>query len=147
MPRDFKKILCPTDFSEESYRAIEYGLRFAKAADGNLLIAHIVHVPTEHLHDEEGHLMSFDDLVQKTKERLEEVRTKCVEGYSKCEIIAEVGSPFELLMDLAAKRNIDLIVTSTHGRTGLQHFVMGSVAERIVRHAPCPVLVIRRGTE
>ena len=146
MPREFKKILCPTDFSEESYRAMEYGARFAQAADGTLLIAHIIHVPTEHLLEPEGHLPSFDQLKGRARSLLEEVRDKRLAGTTKCELLLTVGDPYEQLMAMATERNVDLIVTATHGRTGLEHLVMGSVAEKIIRHAPCPVFVVRRGT-
>ena len=65
MPRDFKTILCPTDFSEESYRAIEYGLRFAKANDGTLILAHVIHVPSGDLFQPDGHVLTFDEAKQK----------------------------------------------------------------------------------
>lgn len=146
MPRDFKTILCPTDFSEDSYRAAEYGLRFAKVSDGTLLIAHIIHIPTDHLFTPGTPVPAFDAMKQRSSVLLQQLRDQRLEGYPKSELLLEVGDPFEQLMAIAVQRKVDLIVTSTHGRTGLEHLVMGSVAEKIIRHGPCPVFVVRRGT-
>ena len=147
MPRDFKTILCPTDFSEESYRAIEYGLRFAKAADGTLLLAHVIHVPSGDLYQPDLHTLTFEEAKQRTMKLLEELQQKRLQNYRKCELLVEIGDPHEVLMGIAAQRKADLIVIATHGRSGLQHLVMGNVAEKIIRHAPCPVFVVRRGAD
>jgi nucleotide-binding universal stress UspA family protein len=147
MPREFKTILCATDFSEESYRALEYGLRFAKVSDGTLLLAHILHNPfTEEFHPE-GYELSFEQVKSSALARLQDVQQTRLGGYARCELLVEVGDPFARLMEIAAQRKVDLIVTATHGRTGLEHLVMGSVAEKIIRHAPCPVFVVRRGAD
>lgn len=147
MPRDFKIILCPTDFSEESYRAIEYGLRFAKAADGTLLLAHAIHVPSGELYQPDGHVLNFEEAKQRTNSLLEELRQKRLQSYPKCELLVDVGDPHDVLLGIARQRKADLIVIATHGRSGLQHLVMGSVAEKIIRHAPCPLFVVRRGAD
>ena len=147
MPRDFKTILCPTDFSEESYRAIEYGLRFAKAADGTLLLAHIIHVPSGELHQPDLHVLSFEEAKQRTMTLLEELWQKRLQSYPKCELLVDIGDPHAMLIDIATQRKADLIVIATHGRSGLRHLVMGSVAEKIIRHAPCPLFVVRRGAD
>jgi len=147
MPRDFKTILCPTDFSEESYRAIEYGLRFAKSADGTLLLAHIIHVPSGDLYRPDGHVLTFDEAKQRTLSLLEELREKRLQNYPKYELLVDIGDPHDVLIALATQRKVDLIVIATHGGSGLQHLVMGSVAEKMIRHAPCPLFVVRRGAD
>jgi nucleotide-binding universal stress UspA family protein len=147
MPRDFKTILCPTDFSEESYRAIEYGLRFAKASDGTLLLAHVIHVPSGELYRPDGHILTFDQARQRTTALLEELRQQRLGNYPKCELLIDIGDPHDVLLGMAKQRNADLIVIATHGRSGLEHLVMGNVAEKIIRHAPCPVFVVRRGAD
>ena len=147
MPREFKTILCPTDFSEESYRAIEYGLRFAKGADGTLILAHIIHVPSGELQQPDGHVLNFEEAKQRTITLLEELWAKRLQSYSKCELLVDIGDPHEVLISMATQRKADLIVIATHGRSGLQHLVMGSVAEKIIRDAPCPLFVVRRGAE
>ncbi len=147
MPRDFETILCPTDFSEESYRAIEYGLRFAKAAGGTLLLAHVIHVPSGELYQPDGHVLNFDEAKQRSHTLLEELRSKRLQGYPHCELLVDIGDPHDVLLRLATQRKVDLIVIATHGRSGLQHLVVGSVAEKIIRHAPCPLFVVRRGAD
>ncbi len=150
MLSEFKTILCPTDFSDESFLAIAYGLRFAQSTDGTLLIAHIVHIPTGELYETAGgtaHVMTFDEARHRDLARLEEIRAQQLGGYAKCELLVDVGEPYDQLMAIAQQRQVDLIVTATHGRTGLRHLVLGSVAERIIRHAPCPVFVVRRGLQ
>ena len=147
MPRDFKTILCPTDFSEESYRAIEYGVRFAKAADGTLLLAHVIHVPSGELYLPDTHVLTFDQAKQRTLSLLEELREKRLHNYPKCELLVDIGDPHDVLIGIATQRKVDLIVIATHGGSNLQHLVMGSVAEKLIRHAPCPLFVVRRGAD
>jgi universal stress protein A len=147
MPREFKTILCPTDFSEESFRAIEYGLRFAKAADGTLLLAHVIHVPSGELSQPDGHVLTFEQAKQRTLTLLEELRQKRLQNYPKCELLVDIGDPHDVLIGIAAQRKVDLIIIATHGRSGFEHLVMGSVAEKIIRHAPCPLFVVRRGAD
>jgi universal stress protein A len=145
MPRDFKTILCPTDFSEDSCRAIEYGVRFARVSDGTLLLAHIIHVPSGELYQPERPTLNFDEATARARALLEDIQQKRTSGYPKCELLVEIGDPYEQLLAIVKRRNVDLIVTATHGRSGIEHLVLGSVAEKVIRHAPCPVFVVRRG--
>lgn len=148
MLREFKTILCPTDFSEESYLAIDYGLRFAQSADGTLLIAHVIHVPSGELYEPAGdrvHVITFDEARRRDFARLEEIRSQRLGGYPKCELLIDIGDPSQQLVAIAQQREVDLIVTATHGRSGLKHLGLGSVAENVIRHAPCPVFVVRGG--
>ena len=145
MPREFKTILCPTDFSQDSARAIEYGVRFAKISDGTVILAHIIHVPSGELYQSVRPTLNFADATARAHALLEDIRQQHAAGYPKCELVVEIGDPYEQLVAIATRRNVDVIVTATHGRSGLEHLVMGSVAEKIIRHAPCPVFVVRRG--
>ena len=144
MLRQFKTILCGTDFSDESYHALEYAVSFARLSDGTLLLAHILHDPTSEIFHPEGYTLSFEQAAQHARSLLEELRDKRL-GYPKCELHVEVGEPFECLMALAQKRKVDLIVTATHGRTGITTLVLGDIPEKLIRHSPCPVFVVRRG--
>jgi nucleotide-binding universal stress UspA family protein len=73
-----------------------------------------------------------------------EDQARCVrEASLECEVAIAQGEPFQEIIGLATTRQVDLIVMGTHGRTGLQHFLLGSVAERVLRLAPCPVLITR----
>lgn len=146
MPREFKTIVCATDFSEPSYHSIEYALQFAKLSGGTIILAHVIHVPAGDLIGE-THTLNFSEALDKGRSMLADVhRTKLAE-YSPCEIQVEIGDPATHILKLATDRRADLVITSTHGRSGLSHLVMGSVAEKIVRHAPCPVFVVRYGVD
>jgi nucleotide-binding universal stress UspA family protein len=144
MLRQFKTILCPTDFSEESYHALEYGVSFAKLSGGTLLLAHILHDPTSEMFHPDGYTLSFEQATQHVMKLLEELRDQRL-GYPQCELYVDIGDPFEQLMALAQKRKVDLIVTATHSRTGLETLVLGDIPEKLIRNSPCPVFVVRRG--
>jgi universal stress protein A len=147
MPRQFNVILCPTDFSEESYRALDYAERFAREHNATLLLTHIVHVASGELYRQDGHVLTMDEGKRRAAARLAEVRDQRLHGYPQCEILVDIGQPGETLVHIAQQRNVDLIVLSTHGQSSFEHILVGSVAEAILRHAPCPVFVVRRGAE
>lgn len=147
MPRDFKTILCPTDFSEASYHALAYALRFARHADGTIIVIHVVHVPAGDLLGEEVYTLNFAEAERHVLDRLREIQAGQLQQYAKCVLLTSIGDPAEEIISLARTRNIDLIITATHGRSGISHLVMGSVAEKIIRHAPCPVFIVRAGVE
>lgn len=142
MPRELKTILCPTDFSASSKHAIEYALHWARISDATIILAHAVHIATEHLRDEAGHLLGFDQIRERANKELQAVRTAVLGDYPRCEMLVEPGDPYNVVMNLVKTRKVDLIVTSTRGRSDVGHLLIGSVAEKIVRHATCPVLVI-----
>ena len=146
MPRDFKTVLCPTDFSDTSYRAVDYGLRFARNASGTLILTHVIHVPAGDLYGRD-HMLSFDEATRAVEQRLADLVRTRLEGYPKCQLRVAIGDPAEEIIKIAKDTRADLIITSTHGRSGLVHLVIGSVAEKIIRHAPCPVFVVRSGVD
>ena len=145
--REFKKILCGTDFSESSYHALDYGLRFAKSSDGALLVVHLVHVPAGDLLGEQAYTLNFAEVRSQMRALLDQLYATRLQRYAKTELVIDFGDPAQQLIKLAEDRAVDLIVTSTHGRSGLSHLLMGSVAEKIIRHAPCPVFVVRADVE
>jgi len=145
MPRDFKKVLCGTDFTELSYNALAYALRFAKLADGTLIVAHFVHVPTDDIYAHEAWPRTFDQARQRAREMLAELHSTRLENYPKTELVVDIGAPAEMIIKLAEERNVDVLVTATHGRSELADLIMGGTAEKLIRHAPCPVFVVRRG--
>jgi nucleotide-binding universal stress UspA family protein len=145
MPREFRKILCGTDFTERSYKALDYALRFAKLADGVLIVAHLVHVPSGDVYTNEAWPRTFEEARQRAKELLAEVHETRLGGYPKAQLVVEIGVPAELLLKIAKEQQVDMIVTATHGRSELADLIMGSTAEKLIRHAPCPVFVVREG--
>ena len=143
---ELKRILVPTDFSEFSQQAVQYGCELANRFSAEL---HIVHVAQDALPivPEAGMLsVSHDDYMA----RVIETATKLLKDVPDASLYSrsvtrsvEPGVPFVEIIRYAREKQMDLIVMSTHGRTGLVHMLMGSVAEKVVRKAPCPVLTIR----
>ena len=142
-----KKILVPTDFSEYSALALQYGLSFCREYNADLILLHVIEDP---FYPSNGATFGFN--VEEFFRRMEEESAKRmlelvppeVEKEIRVERIAMRGTPFLEIIRLSREKDIDMIVLSTHGRTGLAHVLMGSVTEKVVRKAPCPVLVVRR---
>jgi nucleotide-binding universal stress UspA family protein len=145
MPHDFKKVLCGTDFSEHSYHALDYALGLAKLADGALIVAHFVHVPTDDIYAHEAWPRTFEQARHRAEEMLAELHAKRLQGYPKAQLVVDIGAPGEMLIELAKQRQADVLVTATHGRTELADLFLGGTAEKLIRHAPCAVLVVRHG--
>jgi nucleotide-binding universal stress UspA family protein len=142
-----KKILFPTDFSEESQEARKYALSFARDFKAHLYALHVVNekIFTEGLNL--PRVMSVDDL---EKELLEEGRKRLRTLYPaeelkdlEWEVAIRKGKPFLEIIRFAEENDIDLIIIGTHGRSGFEHIIFGSTAEKVVRKAPCPVLSVR----
>lgn len=144
-PLQFRKILVPVDFSENSRLGLEYAMRFAREFRARVLVFHSVFVPAyvlgnEYTAREVPNLIAIQQ--DYAKEEMEQLREEVSGKGSEIETEIGFGSPVEQISDYVAQEDVDLIITSTHGRTGLQRVFIGSTAERIVRHAPCPVLVV-----
>jgi nucleotide-binding universal stress UspA family protein len=146
-----QKILCPVDFSDSAKIALNHALGLAKRVGGSVEIVHICDVPY-HLRpdlsvwlDDSGH--PLEEQVRNSAEaRMQElVASLDPELLSRVHAEVHFGDPATAIADLAEQKGVDLIAMGTHGRTGLQHLIMGSVAEKVVRRALCPVLVVREG--
>ena len=140
---EFHHILVPTDFSEYSQQAIQYARELAQTFGATLLLLHVVELPPYPI---EGLPLShlggtlLEDLEQYATSDLAQVLAKEAEVTVGRRVV--VGIPYRTIVEVAADEKVDLIVMATHGRTGFSHLFMGSVAERVVRTAPCPVLTI-----
>lgn len=139
------KILVPTDFSELSSMAAQYALSWAQKFNSEVHIFHVVP------HD----LPNMYGIDVGTETIRKEVANKSLKDFVKSFSIPEslkvkqetaIGAPAECICDMAKEKGMDLIILATHGRKGLSHFMLGSVAERVVRMSPCPVLVYRSKT-
>jgi universal stress protein A len=140
-----QKFLIPIDFSEFANQALDYAIALATKLQARLTLLHVIHamplgvaemgasLPYSYLQELEA------DIAQSMGEYLTRVQEAGLEG----EIMIVHGVPFEEIVNTAAANQIDLIIMGTHGRSGLQHVLLGSVAEKVVRLAPCPVLVSR----
>ena len=139
-----RHILVGTDFSEISMRALDHAIGLARAFDASVHLAHAVPLLRYAIgHEAEATDPTFElKLKAELTERLNEIaRTNPLQGKPLGVTLAD-GSPARVIPDLAQKLNTDLIVIGTHGHTGFQHLVLGSVAERIVRTAKVPVLTV-----
>ena len=141
-----QKILLPTDFSNYSAAATKYACELAAKFDAEL---HILHTLESHLSLTPNFGMGLDlpKYVTESKAAAEKSLASVLDpkwevGRTVVKAVVE-GSPKAEIIAYARKHNIDLIVLATHGRTGLAHVLMGSVAESVVRTAPCPVLTVR----
>ena len=136
------RILCPVDFSEPSARALEYALALAERLGAHVDVVHVFQFPTFAVEDAVAlPLYLQENLSQRLGERLEQfVIEKAGEGSKATARVLE-GVPYVEIMEAA--KGQDLIVMGTHGRTGLSHLLLGSVAERVVRGSEVPVLTIR----
>jgi universal stress protein A len=142
----FNKILVPVDFSEESQQALLLGCDLAKRYEAELLITHVYLVPS--FATLEGSLPApanmRDAIEEGVNSALESQRKQAIgAGVRKVSVLAREGIAHSEIVAIAGAEQVDLIVIGTHGRTGLKHVLLGSVAERVLRHALCPVLAAR----
>ena len=144
-----KHILVPTDFSEYADYALDYAIELAQKLQARLTLLHII--DTTPLGVVEGTAMLpplyWQELETGLEQSMEESLKRLDDVGLQGETVIVQGVPFQPIIDTAKDKAADLIVMSTHGRTGLTHVLMGSVAEKVVRLAPCPVLVTRGKTE
>jgi universal stress protein A len=138
-----KKILVPVDFSPCSLKALQYAAPFAKQFGAELVIVHVVesYIPVPEVGTVDVTIIQ-EEIKDGAKKELEKLR-QSVDPELVPTAELRIGTPWVEVIETAKKLNVDLIIVSTHGRTGLSHVFMGSIAESIVRHAGCPVLVVR----
>jgi nucleotide-binding universal stress UspA family protein len=133
-----KKILVPVDFSDCSKKALQYAVRFARQFGAELTLLHVV--PRYPAIPEMGPIDV--ETVQDGRTQLEVVRLT-IGDLAPCDTLLRTGTPYMEIVEAAKEQSIDLIIIATHGHKGLTHVILGSTAERVVRQAPCPVLVVR----
>ena len=143
-----QRFLVPVDFSEDANQAVKYAIDLASKLGARMTLLHVIQllplgsgdmgviVPYTYFQDLEA------DITSRMQAYLERVTAAGLEG----EIAVVRGVPFQEILETAKMQQVDLIIMGTQGRTGLQHVLMGSVAEKVVRLAPCPVLVVRQPT-
>jgi nucleotide-binding universal stress UspA family protein len=141
----FKKILVPIDFSECSMKGLEYAMTWARQFKSTLVLLNSVHFEYYVASDEYARydlprLMQYAEKV--AREQMRDLVRKTDWSGLKIETSLQIGHPGQQICERAEDCATDLIVTSTHGTTGLRHVLIGSTAEYVVRHASCPVLVV-----
>lgn len=150
----FKKILCPTDFSKPSYEALKMANELALKFGARLYLLHVTApVPiitatgtpmTAGIGPSEFNVPFYQqELKTSAEEKLRELIKRKISKKLKVQPLVMHGNAADEIVRTAKKEKIGLIVIATHGETGFRHFIFGSVAEKVVRLAPCPVLTIR----
>jgi nucleotide-binding universal stress UspA family protein len=138
------RILCPLDFSEGSEHALRYAKALAQAYAAELLLMHVVETPAIYLYPDVGIPAGALEKQRATcAGRLTGITAAVREEHPNTHGLLTDGNPCVLIAEAAKTHETDLIVMGTHGRTGLAHALLGSVAETVVRKAPCPVLTIK----
>lgn len=140
----FRHILAATDFSETSARAVELARAMAAESGARLTVVHVCEVPA----DLQGGAIPYDLLVpaaRAAQARVDEVVESLRGACPGAQALVKMGVAWEQILAVAAEARADLIVLGTHGRRGFAHAMMGSVAERVVRLSPVPVLTVRAG--
>ena len=141
-----KRILVPTDFSVNSEGAIDYAVELAIQFKAGLRFIHVCQVPSLATAAVEGMILSAPDWEEQVRSAAESEMAKLVTRIQGVAVSTEVavGSPAACIVAAAIEHGVDLIVMGTHGRGPLMHVMLGNVAERVVRTAPCPVLTVRQ---
>lgn len=160
MSLDFKRILCPIDMSPFSQGAVKLGVKLAQESNSTLYLLHVIDNPFDELYlspitqadpalldlyrDEPAkRAQIMNATLEHSQVLLKQFCHQWVEQLPKVRYLVANGDPFEKILDAAKDHRIDLIVLATHGRTGVKRLLIGNVAEKVVRHAPCPVLTCK----
>ena len=131
-----KRILAPTDFSDLSAEGVRYACKLAKDVGAQVVILNVIVLDESNLvrkGEMEAHKQRLDEFVSKVTHRTADLKLREV-------VVA--GQPYGAIVECAEKEHIDLIVISSHGRTGLSRMLIGSVTDKLLRAATCPVLVV-----
>jgi len=133
---NLKVILHPTDFSPLSGNALRYGVEFARRFGARLIVLHVL----EYAYSA---ISLAEEAVTDAENALQKVLSPSQKAGLDVEMLLVRGNPCEEILRLAREREVDLIVMGTHNRGTLEHALLGSTTEKVIRKAPCPVLTIR----
>ncbi|MGO9454108.1 MAG: universal stress protein [Candidatus Binataceae bacterium] len=136
----FKKILCPVDFDQNSLLALRLATELAREHKAVLQLLHVVPLPPS-----PEVALPFGKLDAEARARLEKLARQKVGKKAPYTVGVMMGDAAAEVLQVATRGGTELIVMATHGRKGLRRLVLGSVAERVVREAPCPVLTVNPG--
>lgn len=137
------KILLPTDFSESSAPPTRYAVELARKFDAELHLLHVIEEPVMYMPAFGGYVPDRDEFEAYAEAGLQNCVPEDQAAGLHIERRKAFGSPFLRIVEDARDNDIDLVVIGSHGRSAIPHLLMGSVAENVVRKAPCPVLTVR----
>ena len=142
---NLKKILCPIDHSDGSKEALKYAVSFAMKNEAKLYLLHVIDIRSfDESIDTMATQIPNDETIKQLKTKLLECIPEEIRSDMQIEALVVQGVPFAEIISIAKGNNVDMIVMGTHGRTGLAHIMIGSVSEKVVRKAHCPVLTVRQ---
>ena len=148
LPINIQRILVPIDFSEHSKNALKYAIPFAQKFNASIDLIYVVE-PTIYPADFSFGQIGFPNVEEELRTRgsneLGNLMKKEIADKVVSRKIVRTGKPFYEINQYALEENISLIIIATHGHSGMEHILFGSTAEKVVRKAPCPVLVVRSG--
>ncbi len=142
----FRKVLCPIDFSEHSLTALDVALKVVQQNDAKLYILNVAPLQAGSVGLQPVPMDPYGYLEKGRHEQLVKLAGEKIPGSVRYETLVVSGDPAQKVLDTAGDLDADLIVMGTHGRKGLSHLVLGSVAERVVRESPTPVLTAHSKT-
>jgi nucleotide-binding universal stress UspA family protein len=148
LPLDLMRILVPIDFSEHSKTALRYAVRFARAMNASIDLLYVIEpmiYPADFSFGQVGYPNVEEELYVRGTNELKKLMAKEVGGSVPAKAIVRTGKAFYEITQYAEEQRVDLIIICTHGHTGMEHILFGSTAEKVVRKAPCTVLVYREG--
>ena len=140
----FKHLVVPTDFGEPAQAALSFAIDLAKTYEAKLTLLHVYGVPTVYYPDSVA--WPLEELGRAAQTSLDAAVAQVRERYQNTHGRVEVGDPREAILRFAKESDADLLVIGTHGRRGIAHLVLGSVAEWLVRVSPLPVLTVSMRT-
>ncbi|MCP4269712.1 MAG: universal stress protein [Candidatus Brocadiaceae bacterium] len=140
-----KKILCPIDHSDCSKEALKYAVSFALKDKAKLYLLHVVDIRSfNESIDAISNQIPDEETLKQLKRKLIDCIPEEIREDMDIEALVVQGIPFAEIISTAKTNDIDMIVIGSHGRTGIVHMMMGSVSEKVVRKAHCPVLAVRK---
>lgn len=140
----YKKILIATDGSEQNRKAVEYGIDLAKISNGKVYPVYVVDTAAfSSIPMDSGWEMMYDLIKEEGREATHWVEKLAEDADIECEPTILEGHPSHEIINFAKNNDIDVIVMGTLGKSGLDKFLLGSVAEKVIRNSPAPVLVVR----
>jgi nucleotide-binding universal stress UspA family protein len=146
MEPDIKKVLVPIDFSDYSKSALKYAVNFCMNYKAGMILIYVIE-PVIYPPDFSMGQIAIPSVNaewdERAKQELDKLAKEQIPSGVEVKTIIKTGKPFLEIIETAGELDIDLIIIATHGRTGMEHILFGSTAEKVVRKAPCPVLTLR----